>query len=58
MVKEMSKIKSINAYIKKTGTKLIVIKLDNGDVLFTNEGLVAYACQNAKPIKEKDEKGE
>lgn len=55
----MSKIKSINAYIKKTGTKIIVIKLDNGDVLFTNEGLVAYACQNAKPIKEKDvKKGE
>ena len=47
---------SVNAYIKKNGNKLVVIKTDTKETLFINEGLLAYACQNAKPMKDKDEK--
>lgn len=48
------KVKSVNAYIKENGNKLIVINTEAGDTIFVNEGLVAYACQNAKPMKKKD----
>lgn len=47
------KVKSINAYIKKNGNKFACIKLENGEVIFINEGLVAYAFQHAQPIKDK-----
>ena len=50
------KVKSINAYIQKNGRKIACIKLDNGEVIFINEGLVAYAFQHAKPVKDKDNK--
>ena len=47
---------SVNAYIKKNGNKLVVIKTDTNETLFINEGLLAHACQNGKPMKDKDEK--
>lgn len=50
------KVKSVNGYIKKNGGTIICIKLENGDVCFVNEGLLAYACKTAKPIKEKSNK--
>ena len=39
------KVKSVNAYIKENGKKLVVIEFDNKDKVFINEGLLAYACQ-------------
>lgn len=48
------KVKSVNAYIKENGKKLVVIELDNKDKIFLNEGLLAYACQNAKQVKQKN----
>lgn len=50
------KVKSVNAYIKESGKKLVVIEFDGGDKCFVNEGLLAYACQNAKKVKAKDSK--
>ena len=49
------KVKSVNAFIKENGNKLIVINTEAGDTIFLNEGLVAYACQNAKQMKSKKE---
>ena len=48
------KTKSVNAYIKESGKKLVVIEFENGDKCFVNEGLLAYACQNAKKVKAKN----
>lgn len=51
------KVKSINAYIKKLeGDKqheFVVIKLDNGETVYVNTGLVVYAIKNAKEVKDK-----
>ena len=52
------KVKSVNAYIKENGKKLVVIEFDNNDKVFLNEGLLAYACQNAKQVKPKEKKEE
>lgn len=46
------KVKSVNAYIKNN-RKFAVIVLENGERCFINEGLLAYAFQNAKEVKEK-----
>ena len=48
------KVKSVNAYIKENGKKLVVIEFDNKQKAFINEGLLAYACQNAKQVKQKN----
>lgn len=45
------KVKSVNAYIKNNKT-FVCIKLENGETVFVNEGLLAYACHHAKPVKE------
>lgn len=50
------KVKSVNAYIKENGKKLVVIEFDNKQKAFINEGLLAYACQNAKQVKSKEKK--
>ena len=53
------KVKSINAYIRKEGDKqheFVAIKLDNGETVFVNTGLVVYAIKNAKEVKQKDKK--
>ena len=47
------KTKSVNAYVDKNGHKFVVIVLDNGNKTFINEGLLAYACKNAKSVKDK-----
>jgi len=50
------KAKSINAYIKKVGDKqrqFVVIKLDNGETLYVNTGLLVYAINHAKEVKNK-----
>ena len=47
------KVKSVNSIIKENGKKFVVINFENGDCTFINEGLLAYACQNAKPKKSK-----
>ena len=52
------KVKSVNAYVKENGKKLVVIEFDNKDKVFLNEGLLAYACQNAKQVKPKTKKEE
>lgn len=46
------KFKNVNAYIKN-GKKVVCIALENGDVVWVNEALLAYACQNAKEVKSK-----
>lgn len=54
------KVKSVNAFIKKLANgkehQFIAIALDNGETVFVNTGLVVYAVNNAKEVKEK--KGE
>ena len=52
------KVKSVNAYVKENGKKLVVIEFDNQDKCFINEGLLAYACQNARKVKAKEKKDE
>lgn len=47
------KAKNVNAYIKANGKKVVCITLEDGNVVFVNEALLAYACQNAKEIKQK-----
>lgn len=44
------KVKSVNAYVKN-GHKFVVIVNENGDKMFINEGLLAYAFQTAKECK-------
>lgn len=44
------KVKSVNAYVKN-GHKFVVITNENNDKVFINEGLLAYAFQNAKECK-------
>ena len=53
MAETVIKTKSVNAYVDKYGHKFVVILLENGNKTFINEGLLAYACQNAKQVKEK-----
>lgn len=53
MAEKVIKTKSVNAYVDKYGHKFVVILLENGNKTFINEGLLAYACQNAKQVKEK-----
>ena len=53
MVEKKKKTKSVNAYVDKNGHKFVVVMLENGNKTFINEGLLAYACQNAKQVKEK-----
>lgn len=48
-------VKSVNAYIKD-GRKFVCIKTEDNDVLYVNEGLMAYAFQTAKEVKKKDNK--
>ncbi len=50
------KTKSVNAYVNEKGHRFIRIVLENGYVTFINEGLVAYACQNASQVKSKQSK--
>lgn len=50
------KYKSVNAYVKPTGAKIICVTLENDQVVWLNEGLVKYACINAKPMKAKESK--
>ena len=54
------KVVSVNAYVKKLSNgkehQFIAITLDNKQTVFVNTGLVVYAVNNAKEIKEK--KGE
>lgn len=51
------KVKSVNAFIKKLENgkehQFIAITLDNGETVFVNTGLVVYAVNNAKEVKEK-----
>lgn len=47
------KTKSVNAYDNEKGHRFIRIVLENGCVTFINEGLVAYACQNASKTTSK-----
>ena len=44
------KVKSVNAFVKN-GHKFVVIVNENGDKMFINEGLLAYAFQTAKECK-------
>lgn len=53
MAETVVKAKSVNAYENANGHKFVVISLDNGTKVFINEGLLAYACKNAKKIKDK-----
>ena len=46
------KVKGVNAYVKD-GRKFVVITNENNDKVFINEGLLAYAFQNAKEVKQK-----
>lgn len=54
------KVVSVNAYVKKLSNgkehQFIAITLDNKETVFVNTGLVVYAVNNAKEIK--DKKGE
>lgn len=54
------KVVSVNAYVKKLSNgkehQFIAITLDNKQTVFINTGLVVYAVNNAKEIK--DKKGE
>lgn len=54
------KVVSVNAYVKKLSNgkehQFIAITLDNKQTVFVNTGLVVYAVNNAKEIK--DKKGE
>lgn len=47
------KVKNVNGYIRKNGKKVVRIELENGSVAWIPEGLLAYACQTAKPVKDK-----
>ena len=51
------KVKSVNAFIKKLANgkehQFIASTLDNGETVFVNTGLVVYAVNNAKEVKEK-----
>ena len=53
MTETIVKTKSVNAYVDKNGHKFVVIVLENGNKTFINEGLLTYACQNAKTVKNK-----
>lgn len=48
------KTKSVNAYEDKNGHKFVVILLEDGTKTFINEGLLAYACQHSKAVKDKE----
>lgn len=54
------KVVSVNAYVKKLSNgkehQFIAITLDNKQTVFVNTGLMVYAVNNAKEIK--DKKGE
>ena len=54
------KVVSVNAYVKKLSNgkehQFIAITLDNKETVFVNTGLLVYAVNNAKEIK--DKKGE
>ena len=54
------KVVSVNAYVKKLSNgkehQFVAITLDNKETVFVNTGLVVYAVNNAKEIK--DKKGE
>ena len=54
------KVVSVNAYVKKLDNgkehQFVAITLDNKETVFVNTGLVVYAVNNAKEIK--DKKGE
>lgn len=44
------KVKSVNCYVKEGKKPFICIVVDNGDTIYVNTGLVAYAVKNAKRI--------
>ena len=48
------KTTSVNAYKKKNGKILFVITLENGTKTFINGGLIAYAGNNPKDVKDKE----
>ena len=52
------KVVSVNAYVKKLSNgkehQFIAITLDNKQTVFVNTGLVVYAVNNAKQVKEKE----
>lgn len=54
------KVVSVNAYVKKLANgkehQFVAITLDNKQTVFVNTGLIVYAVNNAKEIK--DKKGE
>lgn len=54
------KVVSVNAYVKKLENgkehQFVAITLDNKETVFVNTGLIAYAVNHAKEIK--DKKGE
>lgn len=54
------KVVSVNAYVKKLSNgkehQFIAITLDNKETVYVNTGLIVYAVNNAKEVKNK--KGE
>ena len=54
------KVVSVNAYVKKLSNgkehQFIAITLDNKETVYVNTGLIVYAVNNAKEVKQK--KGE
>ena len=54
------KVVSVNAYVKKLSNgkehQFIAITLDNNETVYVNTGLIVYAVNNAKEVKNK--KGE
>lgn len=54
------KVVSVNAYVKKLANgkehQFVAITLDTKETVYVNTGLVVYAINNAKEVK--DKKGE
>ena len=54
------KVVSVNAYVKKLSNgkehQFVAITLDNKETVYVNTGLIVYAVNNAKEVKQK--KGE
>lgn len=56
MENKILKVKRVNAYVDAKGHKFVVVEFEGGEKTFINEGLLAYACQNAKTVKAKESK--
>lgn len=51
------KVKNVNAY-EKNGKEFLAIKLENGDTVFVNKGLISYAFEHKHAVKAKTKKTE